>query len=79
MFTAHNAFLLKAMALAGRGVAWLPESLVADERARGTLVAAGPETWSVPVEVRLYRQNAAMAPAAEALWRAVEASPPAAG
>lgn len=79
VFTAHNAFLLKAMALAGRGVAWLPESLVADERARGTLVAAGSDAWSVPVEVRLYRQNGGMAPAAEALWRAVEASPPAAG
>ncbi len=71
VFTAHNAFLLKTMALSGRGVAWLPGSLVADELQQRTLVTAGPATWQVPVDVRLYRQNAHMAPAAEALWRMV--------
>lgn len=67
-FTAHHAVLLKAMALEGRGVAWLPRSLVQDELARGTLVAAGGAHWNIPVDIRLYRQPAAMAPAAEALW-----------
>ena len=68
VFTAHNAFLLKTMALAGRGIAWLPESLVAEELESGRLVAAGPAALRVPLEVRLYRQNAIMAPTAEALW-----------
>ena len=68
VFTAHNAFLLKTMALAGRGIAWLPESLVAEELGSGTLVAAGSAASRVPLEVRLYRQNAVMAPTAEALW-----------
>ena len=68
VFTAHNAFLLKTMALAGRGIAWLPESLVADELGSGRLVAAGSAALRVPLEVRLYRQNAVMAPTAEALW-----------
>ena len=71
VFTAHNAFLLKTMALAGRGVAWLPASLVADELASGALVPAGDERWRVPVEIRLYRQNAEMASTAEELWRVV--------
>jgi DNA-binding transcriptional LysR family regulator len=68
VFTAHNAFLLKTMALAGRGIAWLPESLVAEELASRRLVAAGSASLRVPLEVRLYRQNAVMAPTAEALW-----------
>ena len=68
VFTAHNAFLLKTMALAGRGIAWLPESLVTEELGSGRLIAAGSAALRVPLEVRLYRQNAVMAPTAEALW-----------
>ena len=71
VFTAHNAFLLKTMALAGRGIAWLPESLVAEELESGRLFAAGSAALRVPLEVRLYRQNAVMAPTAEALWALV--------
>jgi DNA-binding transcriptional LysR family regulator len=71
VFTAHNALLLKAMALAGRGIAWVPESLVAAELAAGTLALAGTADWQLPVEVRLYRQKAEIAPTAEALWRLV--------
>ena len=74
VFTAHNAVLLKTMALAGRGVAWLPMSLVADELASGALVPAGDERWHVPVEIRLYRQHAEMASTAEELWRVVGGS-----
>ena len=71
VFTAHNAFLLKTMVLAGRGMAWLPASLVADELQRGALVAAGSDAWRVPIEVRLYRQNAQMTRTAEDLWQVV--------
>ena len=74
MFTAHNAFLLKTMALAGRGFAWLPESLVADELRRGNSCRRVADGWLVPLEVRLYRQNAEMTPTAEALWRVVGAA-----
>lgn len=44
VFTAHHAVLLKTMAQEGRGVAWLPESLIAHELRAGTLVAAGAPT-----------------------------------
>lgn len=71
VFTAHNAFLLKTMTLAGRGVAWLPTSLIAAELERGELVMTGEETWRIPLDIRLYRQWAGLAPTAEALWRLV--------
>lgn len=41
VFAAHHAVVFKAMALEGRGIAWLPRSLVAAELAGGQLVAAG--------------------------------------
>ena len=40
-FTSHLAKLLVTMAQAGRGMAWLPESLITDQLASGDLVAAG--------------------------------------
>ena len=70
-FTAHNAFLLKSMVLAGRGIAWLPQSLITDELASGELQLAGSQKWHLPIDVRLYRQSSDMTPAAEALWRVV--------
>lgn len=71
VFTAHSAVLLKTMALAGRGVAWLPRSLVEAELAAGTLRDAGQGRWQVPLEIRLYRQRAELAANAEALWKVV--------
>lgn len=73
VFTAHHAALLKTLVLDGRGVAWLPQSLVADELRAGTLVPAGPADWDVPVEIRLYRQRTEMSDAAEAFWRLASA------
>jgi len=69
VFTAHNAILLKTMAQQGRGVAWLPGCLVADDLHAGRLVDSGGGEWRVPIEIRLYRQRAQMAPIAEALWK----------
>ncbi len=71
VFTAHHAALLRTMALEGRGLAWLPLSLVADDLRSGALADAGAGGWRVPVDIRLYRQLAHMAPVAEALWALV--------
>jgi DNA-binding transcriptional LysR family regulator len=68
VFTSHLAAVLRAMARDGRGVAWLPESLIADDLAAGTLLRAGDEGWDVPVEIRLFRPRARQSPAAEAFW-----------
>lgn len=62
---------LKAMALAGRGLAWIPESLIAEELRSGALVRAGSPAWTLDVEIRLYRTSAASRPCAERFWSAV--------
>ena len=75
IFTAHNAFLLKSMVLAGRGIAWLPQSLIKDELASGAMKLAGASKWHLPIEIRLYRQSSEMTPAAENLWQMVNVMP----
>lgn len=78
VFTSHHAMLLKTMALEGRGIAWLPRSLITHELARGQLVEAADAPWSTPVEIRLVRPRAPLSAAAEALWQVVtQAGPPA--
>jgi DNA-binding transcriptional LysR family regulator len=74
VFTASLASVLKTMALEGRGLAWLPESLVREELASNALQVAGPAHWRLPVEIRLYRDPQALAAHAEAFWRAASAS-----
>ncbi|GLR82769.1 LysR family transcriptional regulator (plasmid) [Azospirillum oryzae] len=79
VFTSHLAAVLRTLARDGRGVAWLPESLIAEDLARGTLVRAGvpagDERWTVPVQIRLVRPRARQSKAAESFWTlAVEAA-----
>ena len=69
-FTAQLASVLRTMALDGRGMAWLPETLVGEDLAQGRLVPAASDDWRVVLEVRLFRDRAAMGPAAEAFWEA---------
>lgn len=73
VFTAHLASVLKSMALEGRGLAWLPQSLVREELEQGALQVAGPAHWRIPVEIRLYRDPAALGEYAEGFWRAASA------
>lgn len=70
-FTAHLASVLRTMARDGRGMAWLPASLIDDDLARGQLVRAASADEDIALEIRLYRDRAALAPAAEAFWAAV--------
>ena len=70
VFTAHLASVLKTMALDGRGLAWLPQSLVREELAAGRLQVVGPAHWQIPLEVRLYRQAAPQGEYAERFWEA---------
>ena len=69
-FTAHLGSVLRTMALDGRGLAWLPRTLVEQDLATGALVLAAGEDWSVPLEIRLYRERVSVGKAAEAFWRA---------
>lgn len=70
VFTASLASVLRSMALEGRGLAWLPQSLLAEDLAAGRLQVAGLARWRLAVEIRLYRDPEVMTPHAEAFWRA---------
>lgn len=74
VFSAHHAVVLKTMALEGRGIAWLPRSLVAAELQSGQLAVAGGDDWALDVQIRLYRQPGEMTASAEALWSLVNDS-----
>ncbi|MET2830833.1 LysR substrate-binding domain-containing protein [Mesorhizobium shangrilense] len=61
----------KAMALAGWGVSWLPERLVAAELADGALVPASVDPdWELTTEIRLYRHADGARPIANRFWEA---------
>jgi DNA-binding transcriptional LysR family regulator len=68
-FTAHLASLLRAMALEGRGVAWLPLTLVAEDMEQGRLLRAATDEWNVPLEIRLYREVDLIGKTANEFWK----------
>jgi len=68
--------VLKTMALDGRGVAWLPKTLMGDDLANGRLISVDEAAWAIEVDIRLFRQHVIMHPTAEKFWRAVQAGPP---
>ena len=71
-FTSHLAKLLVTMAQAGRGMAWLPESLITDQLASGDLVAAGGPEWHISIEIHVFRPKLRLAQAAESFWQHVQ-------
>lgn len=72
VFTAHLATVLRSMALEGRGVAWLPNSLIEEDLQAGRLLSAGSSAWHIGIEIRLFRAAAPQTPAAEAFWAAAQ-------
>lgn len=73
VFTSHLAMALKALATEGKGVAWIPESLAADEMGpAGRLVPAGSADWAVDVKIVLIRPRARMTDIAENFWSLVQ-------
>ncbi|MBU0724755.1 MAG: LysR family transcriptional regulator [Alphaproteobacteria bacterium] len=71
VFTSHLAVALKAMAIDGKGVAWIPASLLEDELMSGRLVAAGDAMWDVDVQIVLIRRRERMTEIAERFWSSV--------
>jgi len=76
VFETEMAEGLKQMALAGHGLAFLPESCAAPEAAAGRLTEIGGG-WEVRMEIRAYRERPTLARPArrrvEQLWRLLEA------
>lgn len=74
VFTAHLASVLRSMALDGRGVAWLPRSLLDEDLADQRLVLATDDTrWQVPLTIRLYRPPVLANRTVQAFWQAAQA------
>ena len=71
VFTAHLSSALRIMALDGRGMAWLPKSLINADLDSGRLVAAAPAGWDIDVEIRIYRNRCQLGHAAESIWSTV--------
>lgn len=69
--TAHTASLLRSMVLDGRGIAWLPSSLIAEDLAQGRMVEAAADHWQVDLDVSLFRDPSRLSPAGEDFWRSV--------
>ena len=72
-FTAHVATVLAEMARAGRGLAWMPMSLIARDLEDGVLIRAGDAQFDVEIDIRLYRPRARQTVAAEAFWALLKA------
>jgi DNA-binding transcriptional LysR family regulator len=66
---------LRAMMLAGYGLAWLPESCIGEELASGRVVRAGDQSFDFVVEVRLYRSLRNRHTQVEQIWAAVDPLP----
>jgi LysR family transcriptional regulator, hypochlorite-specific transcription factor HypT len=71
VFQAHLASVLRTMTLDGRGLAWLPLTLIDEDLRAGRLVKAAAEDWQVHMDIRLYRDRLPLSQAAEAFWAAV--------
>ncbi|AZD01512.1 MULTISPECIES: LysR substrate-binding domain-containing protein [Pseudomonas] len=71
-YEADMAMLLMRMAMEGYGVAWLPESAVAEELQHGRLVRAGGSEWSTQLEIRSYCSRANQNPTMLELWKTLE-------
>jgi DNA-binding transcriptional LysR family regulator len=74
VFTAHLAAVLRSMALDGRGVAWLPQSLIDEDLKARRLLPAAPASWRLALDIRIFRSDSAHGPAAQALWSALAAA-----
>jgi DNA-binding transcriptional LysR family regulator len=74
IFKAHLASVLRTMALDGRGMAWLPQTLISEDLAAGRLVEAAPQDWFIEMEIRLYRDRSPLGRAAEQFWDAVRST-----
>lgn len=59
---------LRAAALEGLGVAWLPGSLIADDLNHKRLVRAGPASLDVPLRVRVFADRSLLSGRLQGLW-----------
>jgi len=62
---------LKAMAIEGFGLAWIPSAHIVDDLAAGRLVRAGEPADDILVDIVIYKSQKTSAPRVEKFWRAL--------
>lgn len=67
-FECSMADVLKRGAIAGVGLAWVPERVVRDELASAALALAGEERHSISLGITLYRKAGSCSPEVERIW-----------
>lgn len=67
-YESAHAAALKAMAVGGHGVAWLPYSLVKPELERGQLAVAGSANWTLGINIVAYRAIRGSSREIERVW-----------
>ncbi|WP_245445088.1 LysR substrate-binding domain-containing protein [Pseudaminobacter soli (ex Li et al. 2025)] len=60
---------LKQMAVAGRGIAWLPQICVQKSIAQGELIQIGGQQMSLEIEIRIFRRVGTRNRDGEAFWK----------
>jgi len=63
---------LKAMAIEGFGLAWLPRTLVGDDLASGRLVRAAEPTDDILVDIRIFRCSKHNEPRVDKFWKVLQ-------
>ncbi len=68
VFESPSSEVLRAMALAGFGMAFLPESLIEDDLQSEFLIPALPKRYRLDLDILIIRRQAGMGADAEKLW-----------
>ena len=71
VYEASIATALRAMVVEGYGVAWIPNSIVADDLANGRLVRAGEDDDDIHLDIKIYRYEQNTEPRTEKFWQAL--------
>ena len=71
VFTSHMASVLAKVAREKKGLAWLPKSLIEEELRNRSLVLAGPASWNVALEIRVFRPRSRQGKSFESFWRLI--------
>ncbi|VVD62955.1 LysR family transcriptional regulator [Pandoraea nosoerga] len=69
VYQADSYEAILAMARRGAGIAWLPQRLVADDVACGTLAIVGGKDWQIGFDIALYRRRHQPHPVLDAIWQ----------
>jgi DNA-binding transcriptional LysR family regulator len=59
---------IKAMAIQGMGIAWLPKICIQAEIGRGDLINIGNDALSMNLDIMLYRSTQRLSNEGESLW-----------